>query len=170
MKVNSKNKKKFRILLIIALAVLLVAGGAVAYYFLNAQNEKPMVLNQDSPDETEAKQQLEDKKNAIENQGEESSGNATPNESIELNIQQRDDTIVISTKLAGASSGKCKLSINGNSNSFSSSADIIYQSEFSTCAGFSVQKSELGSGSWNIKLEIQTPNGTSSKNVSFEVS
>lgn len=169
MKVNSKNKKKLPILLIVVLAVVLVAGGVIAYYFVNAQEESSTILKQDSPDESEAKQQLEDKKNTIEHQDEQASGGATSNESITLNVQQQNDTVVISTKLNGVSSGKCTLSLKGNSKSFSSNADIIYQPEFSTCAGFLVQKSELGNGTWDIKLEIQTPNGTSSKSVSFEV-
>lgn len=169
MNVRPKNKKGLIILLSL-IAVVLIGAGVFVYQNFNKQDSNSIIKSQDTPNESESQQALEDKKNAIENQeNDTSNSSSSAEESIEIRAKQSGETIVISTKLTGVSSGSCKLSIKANSKSFESTANVIYQSEFSTCAGFSVQKSEIGSGIWSINLETQTPNGTNSKNISFEV-
>lgn len=62
------------------------------------------------------------------------------------------DTVTITTQIKNISSGNCKLTISNGAPTTSQTAQIIYQPEFSSCAGFSVAKSSLGTGTWNITV------------------
>jgi hypothetical protein len=79
--------------------------------------------------------------------------------------QESNGTITVSTKLYGISSGSCTLQANNGSKSITQTATVIFQPEFSTCAGFSVPKTALGSGTWNIVITV-VKDGVSSSNTS----
>ena len=38
-------------------------------------------------------------------------------------------------------------------------ADVLFQPEFSTCAGFTVPSNQLVAGEWNVQLTITPPTG-----------
>ena len=52
-----------------------------------------------------------------------------------------------------------EVTVNGKK--YSQEAEIIYQPEYSTCAGFSVPISSVGNGSWDISLSVTPINGKS---------
>lgn len=87
---------------------------------------------------------------------------------ISITPSQQGSTVVLSTKLYGYSDGNCGLTITNAGKTYSNSASVIYASDFSTCAGFSVPVSALGSGTWNITLSITSDGITTTKTVSFE--
>ena len=88
---------------------------------------------------------------------------------LTLSAAQEGDTVTILTKVFGLSSGECMLKIqNGNLNT-SQKAQLIYQPEFSSCAGFSLKNSVLGFGKWQITVEVIGPE-TISRTISLEVS
>lgn len=91
-------------------------------------------------------------------------------DAITLSASQEGSTVNILTKLKDFSSGVCELSISNGTKTHKATADIIYQPEFSSCAGFSVPVSQLGVGSWSIVLNA-TPTGGSvlTKTTSIEV-
>lgn len=92
--------------------------------------------------------------------------------SITLTASQANDTVTVLNKLSGQgySSGSCKLNITNQSKTTSQTADIIYQPEYSMCAGFSVPVSTLGAGDWNITLEVTPFNAsTLTKKTSLKV-
>ena len=101
-----------------------------------------------------------------------SANSATPSPSSKVTIkatQQDAQTVIVSSKLEDFPDGSCALAISNGSSSYAANATIIYQTQFSTCAGFSVPISKLGAGTWTIKLTATT-NGTSLYNTaSLEV-
>jgi len=80
------------------------------------------------------------------------------------------DQVVVSTKLAGYSDGSCSLHVSNGNKVNDQTAQVIYAPNFSTCAGFSVPISQLGSGTWSISLTVTSGGVTTTKNISYEVS
>lgn len=83
--------------------------------------------------------------------------------------QSSSDKITVLTKLKGYSDGTCSLSIVNGSKTYTQSASVIYQPEFSTCAGFSVPTASLGSGTWNLTLNVVSGGVTTQKSTTLEV-
>ena len=85
----------------------------------------------------------------------------TDNSSIELSTNKDGDNAVIIIKLKehGYSQGKCSLTVTSNGKKNTQEAPIIYQPEYSTCAGFSVPISSVGNGQWNISISVTPLNG-----------
>ncbi len=74
---------------------------------------------------------------------------------IELSSKQEsNNTVTVIGKLYGYSDGICSLLATNSGKENSQTAPVIYQAEFSSCAGFSVPVSNLGTGTWNIKLTV----------------
>lgn len=96
--------------------------------------------------------------------------NPTDSSAITLSAQKENNgTVTIFSKLTSVSSGKCQLTVVNGSKQNTQSADVIYQPEFSTCAGFSVPISQLGNGTWQIKLGVNSNGQNIEKNITFEV-
>ncbi len=90
--------------------------------------------------------------------------------SLTLSASQDNNTVTVLTKIQGVSEGTCSLTITNGTNVSSQTAQIIYQPEFSSCAGFSVITSTLGKGSWNISLSVNSAGGsTLTKSLVLEV-
>lgn len=83
-------------------------------------------------------------------------GTAPTPSDITVTAQESDGNVTIMTQLIGYSGGTCKLTIANGSKTFSKSVDIIYQSQFSTCAGYSIPVSQLGAGDWSISITATT--------------
>ncbi len=93
-----------------------------------------------------------------------------PTTSIELTAKQEsNNTVTVFTKLPGYSDGSCQLTTTNGASTNSQTANVIYQPEYSSCAGFSVPISALGKGTWTIKLSVTSNGTTESKTISFEV-
>ncbi len=97
-------------------------------------------------------------------------GTATPTVSLSLSAQQESTgSVTLFTKLYGIPSGKCTLTITNGGQKNVQSADILYQSEYSSCEGFSIPVSMLGTGNWNIQLSVNSNGKNYVKDVDFEV-
>jgi cytoskeletal protein RodZ len=172
MKVQRKNKKNVLIASIAVALILLSVGSVFVYVYANfkSQDEKSQIQNEDTPNDSENKQELDDKREAIEGKDNNSSSTTPPTQdSIKVTARQDGDSVIVSTELTAISSGTCNLAIKNGLKSYSSNVDIVYQSQFSTCAGFSVKKSQLGAGTWDINIDVKTPNASVSKQIGFEV-
>lgn len=74
---------------------------------------------------------------------------------LELSAKQEPNgSVTVLSKIHNAANGTCTLTITNGAASYTQTADIIYQPDFSSCAGFSVPKEKLGSGEWTIKLSV----------------
>lgn len=94
----------------------------------------------------------------------------TDSSNITLATTTSGDQVIISTKLTGYSDGTCSLKITNGTLSIAKDAEVIYAPNYSTCAGFSISTSELGSGVWNIELTVVSGGQTTSKSASYQVS
>jgi len=118
-----------------------------------------------------AKVDADAKKQFVESGGTEATPTPAPSsDNISLTTRQEsNNTVTVLTKLTNFSNGTCALTVSNGTKTVTQQAAVIYQSEFSSCAGFSVPISQLGSGSWSIKLDVTSAGTTSTKTTSLEV-
>lgn len=96
----------------------------------------------------------------------------TDSETIHLTLTQEGESVTVRNELHGQgySSGTCKLTVTNGSKTTVQEAQIIYQPEYSMCAGFSVPVSPSGTGNWSISLEVTPLNGQAlTKTATIEV-
>jgi hypothetical protein len=79
------------------------------------------------------------------------------------------DSVTVISKLYNVSDGKCTLTINNGPNTYTDTADIIYQPEYSTCAGFSIPISKLGIGLWSVNVSYMSAGHTNSNSTTVDV-
>lgn len=176
MKISRNNKLTKKTAALIAISLLLISAVIVASL------EKTQVIDifksptNGIPGPTEADKKAADK--AAQNEKEEfiNSPDPTvvapedrPTARIELSAKQESNgSVTVLSKLFGIASGTCNLSISNGSRTYSTTASVIYQPEFSSCAGFSIEKDKLGAGMWLIKLSLAN-DATPEKALTLEV-
>jgi Sec-independent protein translocase protein TatA len=95
---------------------------------------------------------------------------ATPTGSLELSASQNDQSVTVLTKMQNVAGGTCKLTVSNGAKITSQTAQIIYQPEFSSCAGFSLPTNSVGTGTWSINVDATPTNGsTMQKTITLEV-
>lgn len=153
-KKQNKTKKSLLILTLITAALCLVG-----VFFLTKRQPADPVLNEGSSDEqTQQDTNINDQKkeDLIKSPSTvQDSPKDTSSKGPEVSARQETDgSVTITSKLFGVSGGKCNLSMTKGVTTVTKTADIIYQPEFSTCAGFSIPSSELTNGEWAITLSV----------------
>lgn len=69
--------------------------------------------------------------------------------------------LVIQTELKGAGWISCKVVLTDGKDTITKEVKAIYQSTFSSCLGFSIERSDFGTaGTWNVELTAQKSDGT----------
>lgn len=70
----------------------------------------------------------------------------------------QDGALVIRTTINGVLSGSCQLTLTRTSDGkkLSRSAEIVQNPSSSSCKGFDVPTSQLGSGTWNISIKVKS--------------
>ncbi len=175
-KIKQKQSKK-PIIAIIIILVVLIAGGGVAYALVsNQQDSKPTettstsesTLKENNTNNSEPSSEQID----AANQTKEESVNRQPdttNVSVSIMAYKKDGyTVKVdSTINAALNSGKCELTISNSDVTKTYSADIQQLANYSTCKGFDIPVSDLSSGRWIIKLNVNSQNykGTASSNI-----
>lgn len=87
-----------------------------------------------------------------------------------LTASEGNGSVTILTQMQNVNSGTCTLKVTNGTKSNTQTAEVIYQPQFSSCAGFTVPVGSLGTGNWSIQLTVQTDSGsTLSKTISTEV-
>lgn len=171
MKIQKSKSNHKKILIIIASIVLVLALGGVTYAFLKnntSESQKSSDTNKTSEESPEKPSKDEQKKSDADDKADyiddqkANNGSTTPPAAVALDITTRTegDAAVISTKLTNITSGTCTLTISNGSTSVKESAEVIYTPSYSTCAGFSVNKSKLAGNRWNITIEVATESST----------
>ena len=118
----------------------------------------------------EAESNAESKKKAEEEQTTPTTTQQPQSKNVELSAKQEsNETVTVFTKLIGYSSGTCELVATNGDKTSTQTASIIYQREFSSCAGFSLPISPLGKGLWTLKLTATSTGLSESKTISYEV-
>ena len=99
-----------------------------------------------------------------------SSTQSAASASMTVSASQSGSSVTVLTQIQGVSGGSCKLTVTNGTAATSQTAQIMYQDQFSSCAGFSVPTSSVGSGSWNIAVTITPTSGSSmTKSTTLEV-
>lgn len=182
---KKKQSKKWFALSLIG-AVILVGGVAAALYITRPQqptpgSQMPTGKPQNNTPRTDTpgdnKSNTDDKQKFLDEQAEKekNNGGSTPPveqhpqipPSITLSAKTDKDTVIITTNLSSTPSGSCKLTITGGTTPVTKTAQVIYNPEFSTCAGFSVAKHEVNAPQWTIKLDVSSPDGTQTKTITY---
>lgn len=89
---------------------------------------------------------------------------------LELNAHQEGPNVVTTAKITGVVGGNCVLTVNNLGRTYSQTAEVIYQPEYSSCAGFGIPVSSVGVGTWSISLQVNGPGGsTVNKQINLEV-
>lgn len=97
-------------------------------------------------------------------------GPAPEPKAIDLSAKQEsNNNVTVFTKLTSYSNGSCQLTVTNGSKSHSQTAAVIYQPEFSSCAGFSVPIDAVGKGTWTIQLTATSGGTSETKTISQEV-
>ena len=158
-----KNNKKIIFLILILLTV------ALSFVLINAYDKTPKPKNGYTKEQAESDRT---KKNSVLDGGNSSNNsNNTGNNKgkISLNPRQEGANVVLLTRLDGYGSGKCNLTVSNGARNYTSEAEVIYQSEYSTCAGFTIPVEKLGTGKWLIGLSLDTGGITNSQSIELEV-
>lgn len=112
------------------------------------------------------------KKQAIENPTPAAPSDQTTVENAKLSLtahQESNGTVTVLTNLGAIPDGTCTLTITNGSKTTSQAATVIYQPQYSTCAGFSVPVSSVGTGTWTLQLSVASQGATVSKTATLEV-
>ena len=124
----------------------------------------------------DSKQQLLD--NAVKN--DESSNNTNPDTntpatsptsaSLTLTASQSGSNVTVLTQIQNVAEGTCKLVVSNGIKSTTQIAKIIYQPQFSSCAGFTVPTDKVGAGTWSIAVSVTPADSTAiTKKITLEV-
>lgn len=177
-------KKVNRKVVFVAIIILLVLAGIFVKYRVFDSSAKPSGSTAPSAaDLKKETQQNADKKKSFTSQQTSSTGTdiSKPNtpqgsytppssgEGVSLSASQSGSQVVITTKLEGYSDGTCDLTVSNGSRITSQTAQVIYQPEFSTCAGFNVPVSSVGVGTWSITLSINSGGKVGTKSIQYIV-
>ena len=166
-------------------AILALIVGVVL--FLELTNRTYLFHSKPSETIQEAKQNIDKKKALAESPASTPTPTSTPtsdgkptpaqqysapsgSDNIALTLSQPNATdVVVSTKLNGYSDGTCKLTASNAGKTTTQSAPVYYERAFSTCAGFTIPVSSIGTGTWSISLDVISGGVTSTQVTAFEV-
>ena len=171
-KKTSKNNKKT---LIVVAILLVIAAMSFALYSLYKNNAFNTTTAPGVDSQEQQKADDESKKEYLEQEGPgvseevQKDTSATP-AVVNITAEKNDNgSVTIFTNIKNLASGECNLSVSRGSEIFTDKAQLIYQSEYSTCAGFSVPITRLGNGTWSIKLNVTSDGKTYEANTSLSV-
>ena len=187
------KKKKSPLLIALAIILVVAAGTFLTLHFVNAQLNNSQsatdnTTNTDSSTPTDSETAIEETTDETQTTEEEktdpSKGEEEPQKpsandnkpstpvSRKLSVStqnETDGTVTVFTKIYGIPSGTCTLTASNGARSVTERAEVMYQPEHSTCAGFSIAKSRLGSGTWNIRLVVSYDGSVYTKEVKAKV-
>ena len=179
----SLSKRPLFALLALVVVAGVVIAGLTGHLHFSKQRTVSQAQRQESQADANKKKQFTNQSGAQPPSTSSSSPKATSSNPAALNAatqnpdnvtvsatQTDSSTVTVQTKLVGYSDGSCTLTATNGSNIFTQTAQVIYAPDFSSCAGFSVPVSQLGTGTWSIKLDVTSRGNTQSKTTSVEVS
>lgn len=164
MHIIKKKKEKRKIIAVIVSLLAIALISFVALYNTSIGSRDPIAsdykedINYEptTPEESKA---AESSKVERENINKPSSTVVNPDidvNRIEFNSLEQDPLskdLTVKTKLYGVGWQKCKLSFTKDGTTISYDADVLYQPEFSTCLGFSIEDNQfVSAGPWTVTL------------------
>jgi hypothetical protein len=183
MEIENRNTVIKKIILVIFIVIAVVALGYTSYaYFIDRPStDDKGSANSDQSENTNAQatEQDTDAKNKQDflDAQKDTEENTTPPETdsaskptISIDIKdEQNGTVTIFTKLVDVPSGSCTLTIKNGTTQKSYTAAVIYQPDYSSCAGFSVSKTDIGSGTWAVQLEVEVDGNRYTKEATTNI-
>lgn len=162
MKYSSKSTVKKRRLLVLLSVLLLGAASVSAYSLINSSATTPeqeeVSVEEDQAANLEKKEALIDDETEQNGDKPISNPNDRPEQGspdIDIEAEQTSqDQVVVKTKVDNLSRGQCSLKVTNSGTEKTYKADLIYQEQFSTCAGYTIPVSDIGAGTWSIELTV----------------
>ena len=165
---QAKTNRKRNVVAVVILALVLLAGMiAWACHYQQwpfappVAQEKPVnTVDYTAPTKQQAETGTATKERVAEQakQQESQEGSTTPSGTIPVNITavQPGETVYIRTLISSVtSSATCKLDMAGpDGKTYTTSVGTQALAGSSTCQGFNIPMSELGSGSWKITISV----------------
>jgi cytoskeletal protein RodZ len=181
--IQTKKNKRSTIVVILVLIIIVAAGITAAIFVYKQQikespspqqpassgrqenNSNSSTANGQSSDTEQKQQAADDEAKNTSNGTTSPSGPSFSDSNISFTADASNNLLVITTKLqAFSGTGTCTLELKNGDLSVTESAQVIYQEEYSSCAGFSIPLSKLSkNGTWSLKISVTTPSGTFSK-------
>lgn len=182
MKTSNKKNSKKTILVIIAIIVLAAISGTATAYFVHKSNSSTSTgTNSENSSDNNTSGESSNpgldpgsKEEFLDNEsGNENSGATPPSfnsDNIIIESSQSNSSVTILAKMTGfTGSGTCTLKVTKGPATVSESAEIIYQPEYSTCAGFSIDKNRLSPGTWSLSLSVSVEGKAYSQTGEFKI-
>ena len=165
---NYKSSPKATLIWIVSICLLVAIAAAGALYafgfgpFSNnttSDNPEPTAAELEKQQKTsnDNKKEFAESTKDIELPGVDPETPSSP-DTITITPSKDAGIVTLKTQLQGYASGECSLTATNGGKTMSETAPILYQPEFSTCAGFSIVIDNLGTGTWTISLDV-TPSG-----------
>ncbi len=170
---KNRPRKKSLVISTIAIAAALIVGFCTYYYFVGQKDESTDTTSSQQAEDSEPEytdgptdDQIKDGTD-IKQQAIDKSKNEETNEGKEIGIvitraAQSNGEVQVRVLLEAITSGTCSLAITNGGESYSKSADTQTLSSSTTCKGFDIPVSELGTGTWNIKVSFSSDLSSSS--------
>lgn len=176
MKIKISNKKlSVKVFFTILLSIIIVTTSvAIILLYIDNKNGNPSAAQEKERDSqyAEDKRKFLDTVESSDKEEDTDTNGSTftqPSDDITIEVSESTDSVIIKTNLLNLSSGTCSITITGGSTSITKGADIIYSNSFSTCAGFTINKSDVNSKEWYIKLTVSSANGQVTKEKTYTV-
>lgn len=179
---NFKHSTKISITKLVATVVvvsLLAIGGFALYHYIFSSSNQPDTggvsvtpapAKLNNTDATTKQAYIESQQKQTNSTSSDKNLTANKPASIELTPTVSSTSVTLTTKIYSIGDGKCSLIAVNGARKYSAEAEIIYQPSYSTCAGFTVPISKLGSGTWNISLTVTSLDGaTASTSTTVEI-
>lgn len=167
-KINERPYKKAIAYILIIIALLSISLVILEKLRVTDFIKDPFIKHTSRIPELTAEQKIQNneaKKDFIENQKDVSQDTSQNDKNIEISVVQESDKVVVSTRLHGISNGICRLNIVSSGKQLSKEAQVLYQPQFSTCAGFTVPVSDIGKGVWEIEVVAEGVRNSTSKEI-----
>jgi hypothetical protein len=178
MKINSSKKQTPKKLLAISVALaLLIIAASVTAYALTRQSDTQNTpeatqvqeeVNLDEPTDEQSGTGTDAKKDTVEDAANE------PATSLSLTMTtyaKTNATTHIGVDMnAITNTGSCSLTVTNGSTTKTYSSGIQALPQYSTCKGFDVMNSDIGTGTWSISATVTAENmtGTTAKSIEVE--
>lgn len=177
MRLNSKKPRKKLIITISVIVALVIGGSAYALILQSnnssnkntSDNSKTATDNSDGASDSDSGSDSTDtgSKTADSNdktQPTYEGDNANSSSALTGVISYKsvvDTNLVIRTTIDQMiSSGTCSLTLSNGQKTVTRTSDVMLNPSSSTCEGFDIPTSELGSGTWSIEIDISGGNKT----------
>ena len=173
-----RNKQKLSqssiALLVIVIILLATAGFFATYAYINKSSIfgwSPFgtkvietKFNTEKPTDEQKMGGDQIKQDSIEKEATQDDNTNTPSSPIKVTITANTvngPTYQVRARIDDIlSEGACKITLSQNDKVLTKEASVQPTANFSTCAGFDIPVSELGNGSWNVKIIVTSTERT----------